>query len=214
MNTNFTGIKGGVGEDNTMLIYQPFKLLTFLSFYSPIILAIFMVSLSFIFQNFKGFIFLGFLIGVSVLRSFIYIFSGATTTQNNGTICTSIQYTKYGNSTFSAFVFAFTLMYLFIPMFANGSVNYWIFSSLLIYFLMDIFIKIYKGCIIKMSDLFLNIVTGLVSSAIIVSLMYAGNSSRYLFFNETQSNKDVCSMPKKQTFKCNVYKNGELIGGL
>lgn len=214
MNTNFTGIKGGVGEDNTMLIYQPFKLLTFLSFYSPIILAIFMVSLSFIFQNFKGFIFLGFLIGVSVLRSFIYIFSGATTTQNNGTICTSIQYTKYGNSTFSAFVFAFTLMYLFIPMFANGSVNYWIFSSLLIYFLMDIFIKIYKGCIIKMSDLFLNIVTGLASSAIIVSLMYAGNSSKYLFFNETQSNKDVCSMPKKQTFKCNVYKNGELIGGL
>ena len=214
MNTNFTGIKGGVGEDNTMLIYQPFKLLTFLSFYSPIILAIFMVSLSFIFQNFKGFIFLGFLIGVSVLRSFIYIFSGATSTQNNGTICTSIQYTKYGNSTFSAFVFAFTLMYLFIPMFANGSVNYWIFSSLLIYFLMDIFIKIYKGCIIKMSDLFLNIVTGLASSAIIVSLMYAGNSSKYLFFNETQSNKDVCSMPKKQTFKCNVYKNGELIGGL
>jgi hypothetical protein len=173
-----------------------------------------MVSLSFIFQNFKGFIFLGFLIGVSVLRSFVYVFSGSNMNQNNGTICTSIQYTKYGNSTFSAFVFAFTMMYLFIPMFANGSVNYWIFSSLLIYFLIDIFIKIYKGCIVKMSELFLNIVTGLASSAIIVTLMYAGNSSKYLFFNETQGNKDVCSMPKKQTFKCSVYKNGELIGGL
>ena len=44
--------------------------------------------------------------------------------------------------------------------------------------------------------------------------MYTDNSSKYLFLNETQSNKDVCSMPKKQTFKCSVYKNGELIGSL
>ena len=33
-------------------------------------------------------------------------------------------------------------------------------------------------------------------------------------FNEIQSNKQMCSMPKNQTFKCNVYKNGEIIGNL
>jgi hypothetical protein len=65
-------IKGGIGSNSPLLIYQPFNFIIFLSFYSPIILAVVMVSLSFIFQNFKGFIFLGFLIGFSVLRNFIY----------------------------------------------------------------------------------------------------------------------------------------------
>jgi hypothetical protein len=207
-------IKGGIGGNSPLLIYQPFNFIVFLSFYSPIILAIVMVSLSFIFQNFKGFIFLGFLIAISVFRNFIYMLNESPITQNDKTICTTIQYSKYGNSTFSAFVFAFTIMYLCIPMFSNGSVNYWIFSGLLVYFFADIFIKIYKGCIIKMSELCLNILTGLASSALIITLMYAGGSSKYLFFNETQSNKEVCSMPKNQTFKCNVYKNGELIGNL
>jgi hypothetical protein len=207
-------IKGGIRGNSPLLIYQPFSFIVFLSFYSPIILAIVMISLSFIFQNFKGFIFLGFLIGISVLRNFVYLLNGSIITQNDNTICTAIQYSKYGNSTFSAFVFAFTIMYLSIPMFSNGSVNYWVFSGLLVYFFADTFIKIYKGCIIKMSELFLNILTGLASSALIITLMYAGGSSKYLFFNETQSNKEVCSMPKNQTFKCNVYKNGELIGNL
>jgi hypothetical protein len=202
------------GGDGPMLIYQPFNFIIFLSFYSPIILALFMVGLSFLFQNFKGFIFVGFLIGVSVLRSFIYMISGASPIENDGTLCNSIQYTKYGNSTFSAFVFAFTIVYLFIPMFTNQSINFWIFSSLIVYFFIDVFIKLYKGCVNKMTDLFLNVLAGMVSSAIIISLMYTGNSSKFLFFNETQSNKEICSMPKKQTFKCNVYKNGELIGAV
>ena len=44
--------------------------------------------------------------------------------------------------------------------------------------------------------------------------MYAGGSSQYLFFNEISSNKEICSMPSKQTFKCSVFKNGGLIGNV
>jgi hypothetical protein len=63
-----------------------------------------------------------------------------------------------------------------------------------------------------MNDLFLNILMGLVSAATIVILMYSGGSGNYLFYNETtSSNTQVCSMPSKQTFKCQVYKNGELV---
>ncbi len=202
------------GENTPLLMYQPFNFLVFISFYSPIILVVIMVSLSFVFQNFKGLIFLGFLLGVCILRNFIYMINGASPSLNDRTICSSIQYSKYGNGTFSAFVFAFTIMYLFFPMFANNSVNYWIFSGLLFYFFLDIFIKFYKGCYINLGYLFLNVLLGLASSALIVVLMYFGGSSKYLFFNEVQSNKQVCSMPKNQTFKCNVYKNGELIGNL
>lgn len=206
--------KGGFGRGTPLKIFQPFNLIVFISFYSPIILPIIMVWLTFVFQNFKGFIFLGFLICVCLLRYFIYMMSGSSPIQSDGTICTSVEYSKYGNATFSAFVFAFTIMYLSLPMFINSSVNYWVFSGLIIYFFLDLFVKWNKGCITKGAELFLNVLTGLVSSSIIVTLMYIGGSGKYLFFNETQSNKEVCSMPKNQTFKCNVFKNGELIGNL
>jgi len=202
---------GGI-PNAPLQLFQPFNIVVWLSFYSPIILAVCMVSLSFVFQNFKGFIYLAFLIGVCVIRTYVYSMSGSSPIINDGTICTSVQYSKYGNPTFSAFVFAFTIMYLSLPMFSNGSPNFWVFSGILVYFFLDIFIKMYKKCVIKTSDLFLNVLLGLSSSALIVTLMYAGGSGKYLFFNEISSNKEICSMPKKQTFKCNVFKNGELVG--
>ena len=206
--------KAGGVPVSPLLIYQPFNIIVFLSFYSPIILAMCMIYLSFISQNFKGFIYLGFLIGVCVVRNFVYMLNGSKTEINDGSICTSIQYSAYGNPTFSAFVFAFTIMYLSLPMFSNGAPNFWVFFGLVVYFFIDIFIKIYKKCAIQTTDLVLNILLGLVSSALIVSLMYAGGSGKYLFFNEVSSTKEICSQPKKQTFKCQVFKDGTLVGNI
>jgi hypothetical protein len=200
--------------DTPLILFQPFNIVVFLSFYSPIILAISVLGMSFVFQNFKGFIYLGFLLGCCVVREYIYKMSGSNPIINDRTICTSIQYSKYGNPTFSAFVFAFTIMYLCLPMFTNDAVNFWVFTVMLIYFFLDMFIKMYKGCIVKMGDLFLNVLLGLSSSALLVSLMYAGGSSKYLFFNEISSNKEMCSQPKKQTFKCNVFRDGTLVGSI
>jgi hypothetical protein len=99
-------------------------------------------------------------------------------------------------------------------MFSNSSVNYWVFISLIVYFFLDIFIKLYKRCVIQMGDLFLNILLGASSSALIVTLMYAGGSGKYLFFNEMSSDKDMCYQPSKQTFRCKMFKDGELISEL
>jgi hypothetical protein len=209
MNSSNT-INTNVGGNTPLELFQPFNLIVFSSFYSPIILAVFLLSISFI----KGFIYLGFLLGCSVMRNFIYKWSNALPFQNDNTICTSIQYTKYGNPNFSAFVFAFTITYLSIPMFSNDSPNFVLFSVLLVYFFLDIFIKLYKKCSIKMGDLFLNVLMGVASSALIVTLMYMGGSGKYLYFNEISSNKEICYKPKEQTFKCSLYKNGELVGNL
>ena len=62
--------------------------------------------------------------------------------------------------------------------------------------------------------LFLNILLGISSAALIVVLMYVGGSGKYLFFNEVSSNKDVCYKPKEQTFKCDVFKDGTLVGNI
>jgi hypothetical protein len=212
-NINSTTKLGGV-SDTPLQLFQPMNIVVFLSFFSPIILATSITGMSFVFQNFKGLIYLGFLIGCCVVRNFVYMMSGADPIVNDKTLCTSVQYSKYGNPTFSAFVFAFTIMYLSYPMFSNGYVNYWIFISLVSYFFMDMFIKIYKKCVIKMGDLFLNVLLGASCSALIVTLMYVGGSGKYLFFNETSSDKEMCYQPSNQTFKCQMYKNGELIGQL
>lgn len=211
-----SNIKGGVSNtnDTPLLLFQPFNILVFLSFFSPIVLAVSMVLVSFMFQNVKGLIYLGFLIVAVIIRSFVYTYSGGKPTPFDGTVCTSVQYTKYGNSSFSVYVFGFTMMYIFLPMFVNGGDNYWMFSFLLLYAFLDMFIKYYKNCIITISDLSINLLSGLGVSALIVSLMYAGGSGKYLFFNNIASNKDICTMPSKQTFKCSVYKNGELVGNV
>ena len=99
-------------------------------------------------------------------------------------------------------------------MFVNGGDNYWIFSFLLFYSFLDMMIKFYKKCITSISDISINILSGLCLGALIVSLMYAGGSGKFLFFNQVStSNTEVCTMPSKQTFKCSVYKNGELVSG-
>jgi hypothetical protein len=213
-NQNPSIMKFGGVTDAPLKLFQPMNIIVFLSFFSPIILATSITSMSFIFQNFKGLIYLGFLIGCCVVREYVYIMSNAQPVANDGTICTSIQYSKYGNPTFSAFVFAFTIMYLSLPMFSNGAANFWVFVSLISYFLIDMFIKLYKKCVIKTGDLFLNILLGLSSSALIVTLMYAGGSGKYLFFNEVSSNKEICYQPKQQNFKCSLYSNGELVSSL
>ena len=214
MSSQNTTMKIGGVQDSPLQLFQPMNIIVFLSFFSPVILATSITGMSFIFQNFKGLIYLGFLIGCCVVRNFVYMMSGAEPVVNDRTICTSIQYSKYGNPTFSACVFAFTIMYLSFPMFSNGSVNYWVFISLITYFFMDIFIKIYKNCIIKTGDLFLNILLGMSSAALIVTLMYAGGSGKYLFFNEMSSDKEMCYQPSEQTFRCKMYRDGQLISEL
>ena len=213
-NQNPTTMKLGGVTDAPLKLFQPMNIIVFLSFFSPIILATSITSMSFIFQNFKGLIYLGFLIGCCVVREYVYLMSNAQPVVNDGTICTSIQYSKYGNPTFSAFVFAFTIMYLSLPMFSNGAPNFWVFVSLISYFLIDMFIKLYKKCVIKTGDLFLNVLLGLSSAALIVTLMSAGGSGTYLFFNEVSSNKEICYQPKQQNFKCQMYKDGTLIGNI
>ena len=170
------------GEQNSPLkFYQPLNMLVFLSFYSPVIVAFAITSISFVLQNAKGFIYFGYLLGSLVLRNYAYMVGGADPIDDDGSICTSIQYSKYGNSGVSAFVFAFTIAYMAIPMFASKNPNFPIFVALLVYFISDMSIKSFKGCIKDNVDALLNVLAGATAASMIVGSMYAGGSSDFLF---------------------------------
>jgi len=191
-------------------ILQPSNLLVFMVFYSPIIVAISIIAFSVIIQSFKGFIYLGFMFAVSIVREFLYYAAGAEEIKPPG-ICSVINYSTHGNNTYSAFMIAFTLVYMCLPMFINGSMNWFVLGTFISYLSLDIMVRGLNKCVGDVSVLFLNVVSGLISGLLIITAMNAGGSSKFLFFNEMQSSKVVCTRPKKQQFKCAVYKNGELI---
>jgi hypothetical protein len=202
-------------KNSPLLLYQPYTLALWLTFYSPIIVALCVTSMSFYSQNFKGFVYLAWLLIFTWFRSLLYEVTGSsqtTTSETTANICDIVQYSQYGNSGFSVYFIAFTIVYICTPMFMNQEMNYFVLSGILFYLLLNTWIRSSKQCFMNMTDIFLNLVGGLFTGAIAVSIMYAANISKYLFFNELSSNKEVCSQPKKQTFRCAVYKNGEVIG--
>ena len=195
-------------------VSKPINLITLMILLSPIIMAFSITSMSVVFQNFKGFIYLAFLI-VSVLARELIIYSSNTpifTPRND--ICNKIKYSPLGNSSFSLFVISFSIFYLCWPMFLNKSVNYWLLSGLLLYLLVDLGYRNTQKCFSGFKSIFVNILGGFTFATLIVIPMFYYGVKTSLFFNEVSSDKETCSMPTKQKFKCAVYKNGELISNI
>lgn len=180
--------------------------------FSPIILVSSIIFLSFSYQNYKGFVYLGFLLGLCLLRGVIFSFNEWDKSITNK--CNSIiQFGEYGGSSISSFIFGFTLMYILFPMLYNKEVNIWILFGLGIYFATDLLTRLKFSCV-TFANYISNFLVGILSAIIIISLMYAGGSGKYMFFNEFSNNSQVCYRPDKETFKCEVYKNGELLGNV
>ena len=212
-----TNLNAGTRNNSPLNAYTPYGILLLLTTYSPIIIVASIVLVTLVSQNFNGIIYLSYLIASLLFRTFIYyIIPGSKPVVNDGTVCTSIVYSPYGNATFSIFVFIFTLCYLFVPMYLFGTINYWLFAVLIFYCILDIGIKAHLGCY-KNEDIqiFVNALAGgFMALSIVLAMSSNSTASQYLINNVLNSNKDICTMPSKQTFKCNVYKNGDLIGSV
>lgn len=101
-----------------------------------------------------------------------------------------------------------------MPMFISNNINYYLILFFIVYFIFDILIKVSNSCINsqKASSFFIgDLIGGGGLGAAVAALMYSSSLQKYLFINTGGSSKEICSMPSKQTFKCSVYKNGELV---
>ena len=202
------------GAGNAALdFFSPMSIVVWLTVFSPIIISLSILLLSLVFQNFKGLLYLGLLLLCCVLRAWGYSIMGAQPfNENRGQPdCRRVKYNNFGNNAFSTVVFGFTFMYLGLPMFSTGYINYWIVVPLLVYWFLDICMKLWRGCASAI-DLFGNAVLGAACSSMFVTIMYAAGIGNFLIFNETSSNKDMCYQPSEQTFKCKVFKDGTLVG--
>jgi len=127
-------------------------------------------------------------------------------------ICNTGNFLPFENNTYSIFVLCFTFMYFAFPMFVTNNVNFQVLIFFLAYIVFDILTKFSNKCIgpSNINGFIGDLIGGLLIGAGFTSILFYFYKN-LLFMNEIPSNKEVCSMPSKQTFKCVVYKNGEVI---
>ena len=195
--------------------------------YSPIILVGGIAFSSFFLRSWCGLVFAGFFTAACVVRFFLFYGLGIASDSDNakknddamkaykGDPCNKITYAYRQNATFSTFVFAFTCMYLFLPMMVFKSANAAVISILVLYFALDIWVKWgWLKCSITLGTFMCNLILGLVIALAMAGFMIMGKAEMFLFFNEFVSNKEMCMTPDHQTFKCLLYKDGEVVSEL
>ena len=105
---------------------------------------------------------------------------------------------------------AFTATYLLLPMQFNKQMNYPLLLTLFALLAMDMFTKVKSKCT-SWAGAFLGAMVGFVFASMWYTIFKSAGMTNLLFFNELASNNVICSRPAKQTFKCEVFKNGQLI---
>jgi hypothetical protein len=204
------------------------NILNSLSFYSPIIICVSIVLFSMFTSTMeKAFVFFVWIFIITFIR--IIVFKGFGSTQSIvpnevPNICLTGLSELFipKDVTYSIFILSFTMMYLVTPMIMISTqnnvnvINYGILAFFLAYIGLDLVIKYQLKCIQLISSLVIgDVLSGLFLGAVISGIiMYGSMLKSYLYINEINSNKEVCSMPSKQQFKCRVFKDGTLIGNI
>jgi len=209
---------GNTSIDFSNFVENPLNIFYFLVFYSPLFISLFIFSSGFVYQNFKGIIYLFFLIVVVAMRSF-YLKNSTQSdeyksweAQLNPT-CNTGRFTKYGHPGLNLFVIAYSFMYVCLPMMINKDINYLVFGVLLLCLGGDIGVRYLRfKCLKDVKQILSNISTGALFGTLVVLIMYSLSLSQYLFFNELSSNNEICKVQSKQKFKCTVSNNGRVVG--
>jgi len=179
----------------------------------PIFIILFLLFASIFNFRINGLIYLfGIFITFGICWGFANLPLGDTRSQDSSVTCDFINTFGYNylSPNFQAAINSFTFIYLLIPMLINRNLfNPLVIISLFIFSAINSTYLYLKMCT-NSQGLILGTLIGALFGFIWFSIMYSSNKN-LVFFNELASNNAICSMPSKQTFKCNVYKNGEII---
>ena len=123
----------------------------------------------------------------------------------------------YNTCSLSSFLIIYTFLYLLLPMMHAKNINYSVVSLFIFFYIADILGRQY----IKLKDVpnydgigtFTGTIVGAMYGIACYSII-AVAGDKLTYFSTSASNNEYCSRPKKQQFKCNVYKNGQIISSV
>lgn len=188
------------------------------SIFAPLFLGTFLVLVSIFNQNIKGLIYLGGVLIASVINYIISITIGSEPLDTEGPICNLIEVPfiptgRFNVPNYNSMFIGFTLMYLLLPMLSNNQINFWIIGTIVSIFVVDAYVKLQYSCTVP-RGITIGGIVGITLGAAWYFLFKLTNMTSLLFFNDLTSNNVVCKRPQNQTFKCSVYKNGQVIQDL
>ena len=191
------------------------NLFQLVSFIAPFMLAFFLIMSSIFNQDIRGLIYLaGVLIATLINSVLMSIINDERSTNAPPLFCSIFNLTdnqlKYTSPSPTTLFIAFTATYLILPMKANNNVNYAVVVFLVAILGIDWVTKVKAGCTSN-SGALLGILTGWLLATMWYTIIHQSGYKTLLYFDALNSNKVYCKRPSKQSFKCNVYKNGELI---
>jgi hypothetical protein len=108
------------------------------------------------------------------------------------------------NSSLLAFIFT----YLIMPMQTYNSYNVILLGIICVFFSVNAISKVIHGCT-SMVGILISLVIGFIIGFAWFSIVLTSNPKMLFFASE--GGEPICSRPSKQTFKCKVYQNGEVI---
>lgn len=191
------------------------NLFQLISFISPFMLAFFLIVGSLFNQDIRGLIYLAGVLIATLINSVLMSIIQDERPEGTPALFCSIfnltdAQTKYTSPSPTTLFIAFTATYLILPMKANNNVNYAVVVFLIGLLGIDWVTKVKSQCTSN-SGALLGILTGWLLGTIWYTIILQSGYKTLLYFDALNSNKVYCKRPSKQTFKCSVYKNGELI---
>ena len=207
--------RGGNGE----IQLTPTNIFNFLSFMTPFLLVFFLVMVSVFNMDIKGIIYLGGLLMTSIINIFFMNIIKSDSINNRNPLCGKLNIPfmigssaddRYDTPSINAVILSFTMAYLLLPMIFNKQINYVIIITLVSLFIIDTFSQTSNNCT-KPTGTMLGSLLGFILGSIYYTVLYHSGNKKLLYFEEFQSNNILCKRPRKQQFKCRVFKNGELV---
>jgi hypothetical protein len=216
---NTTTIPSSTGPTNPVQTNQQVTLLnsinmnTVLVSYSPIIITLCIILLSAFSQTMQGitfflFLFLFSFIRIALIKLLVTPPSGGN---SNNPDCVNFPIVSaYDNDGFNIFYITYLYGYIVTPMLTLVPMNYVLIIFLGIY-LIYIFIQALRSNCVSGGYVVGNFFYAIISVTITMSIITACKIESQLFLYDSVSDAIKCSMPSKQSFKCSVYQNGQLI---
>lgn len=175
------------------------------------ILSAFLVMLSISNSDMKGIIYIASLFTLIIV--YFICFSTFGEKKLDGItmdpICSIINIpgSSFANSSVNSAILSFIFIYLAVPMFYN-SMNYSILTVVLVFYIIDCITMLNNRC----TNVYAIVLSSLIGAgvAILSTSILMANKPSFLFYN-APANAEICSRPSNQKFKCNVYKNGEIL---
>jgi hypothetical protein len=190
------------------------NLFQFISAILPLLLTFFMVMISIFNQDLKGMVYLAGILITSVLNIFLLNIIKSKKDENSAASCNlfnlPFNLSNYNVPALNSVLISFTIAYLILPMRASNQMNYVLIAALLSIFAIDGISKIMNKCT-TIVGVIIGLLTGFLFGSLWYTLFHSTGYNSLLYFDQVVSNKVYCSRPKNQSFKCAVYKNGELI---